>query len=354
MDKNRVLTYTDEDRTIVRAGIEGVRKILTGNDMDKNRVVTYTDEDRAIVRAGIEGVRKILMGNDMDRKRSMLFCLDYFMDPYYGQDISAIRDELVEMLQQIIVSKDNDTDVKEDAIDLLGSYEWGPYPIIDEHFDEIEDCLKPDVNYIRKMHIICRKRKVIFLGSSVTYGEASGGISFADMICERTGWEMIKEAVSGTTLADEGPDSYVSRMKNIKADEADLLVCQLSTNDATLNKPAGEVGESDDIGSFDTKTVAGAIEYIIAYARRKWGCYVMFYTSPRYDSRQYGKMVKLLKKISVKWQVPVIDMWSDRKFNAIDREVYDRYMADPIHPTLEGYREWLTPYMEKKILDLIE
>ena len=321
--------------------------------MPKNRLVTYTEDDRAIVRAGIKGVREILMGDDMDRKRSMLFCLDYFMDPYYGQDISAIKDELVEILQQIIVSKDNDTDVKEDAIDLLGSYAWGPFPIIDKNFDNIDDCLKPDVNYVRKMHLTERKYKIIFLGSSVTYGAASGGISFADILCEQNGWEMIKEAVSGTTLVDESSESYVSRMKTIETDDADLMICQLSTNDATLNKPLGTVGDLVDIESFDTLTVAGAIEYIIVYARRRWGCHVMFYTSPKYDSGEYGRMVRLLKKISMKWNVPVMDMWNDRKFNAIGKEDYDRYMADPIHPTLEGYREWWAPYIEKRILDLI-
>ena len=44
-------------------------------------------------------------------------------------------------------------------------------------------------------------KTIIFLGSSVTYGAASGGVSFADVICRNYGYNMIKEAVSGTTLA---------------------------------------------------------------------------------------------------------------------------------------------------------
>lgn len=54
---------------------------------------------------------------------------------------------------------------------------------------------------------------MIFLGSSVTYGAASQGVSFADFIARRNGCEAIKEAVSGTTLVDNGSDSYVSRLK---------------------------------------------------------------------------------------------------------------------------------------------
>ncbi|MCR5154533.1 MAG: SGNH/GDSL hydrolase family protein, partial [Lachnospiraceae bacterium] len=67
-------------------------------------------------------------------------------------------------------------------------------------------------------------KTIVFLGSSVTYGAASGGVSFADVLCEKKGYEMIKEAVSGTTLADIGPDSYVSRLKTIKAGKADLFI----------------------------------------------------------------------------------------------------------------------------------
>ena len=70
-------------------------------------------------------------------------------------------------------------------------------------------------------------KRIIFLGSSVTFGSASGGVSFADIICEKNGYEMIKEAVSGTTLVDSDDQSYVSRLRNIDCDSADLFICQL-------------------------------------------------------------------------------------------------------------------------------
>ena len=317
--------------------------------MKENRFVTYTEDDRNIVRAGIEGVREILLGGDADRKRSMLFCLDWFMDPYYGQDISAFKEELIELLQQVIVAHGVELDVKEDALQLLEDYEFGPFPILEEHFEELEEDIKPDAKYVINMHREFGVRTLIFLGSSVTYGEAAGGISFADLLCKKFGYEMVKEAVSGTTLVDDGPDSYVSRLKTIDAESASLLVCQLSTNDATCMKPLGSVGKSRELESFDTKTVAGAIEYIIAYARVKWGCPVTFYTSPRYESKEYAEMVELLKKIAKKWDIELINLWDDKAFNKVTAEERARFMADPIHPTLEGYKEWWLPYFEKKI-----
>lgn len=206
---------------------------------------------------------------------------------------------------------------------------------------------------IEFMQIKKKLNKFIFLGSSVTYGEAAGGVSFVDFLAERNNVDIVKEAVSGTTLVDEGEDSYVSRLKTISVPNASLFVCQLSTNDASQKKEIGEVSKSFDISSFDTKTIAGAIEYIISYAKEKWNCPVAFYTNPKYDSSEYQQMVDILYKIKDKWDIAVIDLWSDEKFNDITSEKRTLYMADVIHPTKEGYKEWLTPYIEQKISGII-
>lgn len=177
-------------------------------------------------------------------------------------------------------------------------------------------------------------KTILFLGSSVTYGSAANGESFADMLAEY-GCNVVKEAVSGTTLVDTGADSYVARMKRMDQHlKADLFICQLSTNDASQNRPMGVLD-----GRMDTSTIAGAIEYIIHYARKTWNCPVAFYTNPRYDSEPYAKMVALLKRCGVE----IIDLWSDDDFNSITGVQRARYMADPIHPTRDGYREWWLP-----------
>ena len=195
-------------------------------------------------------------------------------------------------------------------------------------------------------------KKIVFLGSSVTYGSAAGGISFADIICERNGYEMIKEAVSGTTLVDEDDSSYVSRLKRIKEENVDLFICQLSTNDATKGYPLGVITDSKDIDSFDVKTIAGAIEYILFFVSEKWHCTMSFYTGTRYDSVAYADMVELLKKIAEKWGINIINLWDDTSLNSISAEDYTRFMHDPIHPTIDGYRDWWAPFIEKKIKEM--
>ena len=83
---------------------------------------------------------------------------------------------------------------------------------------------------------------------------------------------------------------------------------------------SAKFSESRDLDSFDVKTVCGAIEYIIAYAKETWHCRVMFYTNPQYDSDTYAKMVEALLKIQEKWQIGVIDFWNDERINSISPE----------------------------------
>lgn len=197
-------------------------------------------------------------------------------------------------------------------------------------------------------------KTVLFLGSSVTYGSASGGVSFADYIGKRDGCTVIKSAVSGTTLVESGINSYVSRLKKLDAEKVDLFVCQLSTNDASQKKELGKIIESKNLNDFDTKTIAGAIEYIICYAKEKWNCSVIFYTSPRYDSERYQSMVDILKAAQEKWGISVIDMWNDDNLNAALSADMNLYMADKIHPTKAGYLEIWTPFMEKTVFEVMK
>lgn len=192
-------------------------------------------------------------------------------------------------------------------------------------------------------------KTILFLGSSVTYGSAAGGVSFVDLLAVQCGCHAVKEAVSGTTLVDNGEDSYVARLKRMDVGQAaDLFVCQLSTNDASQGLPLGRLD-----GSADCATIAGALESIIAYARRMWNCPVAFYTNPRYDSEAYARTVALLKDCANLYGVEIIDLWSDDQVNALSPQQRERYMADPIHPTLEGYREWWLPIFERRLSEIL-
>ena len=190
---------------------------------------------------------------------------------------------------------------------------------------------------------------IAFLGSSVTYGSTAKGTSFVEYICKRNGCTYVKEALAGTTLVDDGEKSYVQRMLNKLDSNAhvDLFVVQLSTNDATKQLPLGAIGASFVLDEFDTTTVAGAIEYIIGFARQTWQCPVVFYTGTYYESERYGEMVNLLLEIQKKWDIGVIDLWHNAEMRAVDADSYKLYMVNGVHPSQAGYLLWWTPVMEK-------
>lgn len=237
-------------------------------------------------------------------------------------------------------------------------WSWGPFSrLADLRMRNLPgNAKKYSVEYVKPLdNPVLKDRQIVCLGSSVTYGASAMGMSFADYLEARDGCQIIKEAVSGTTLTDEGISSYISRMKKIDTDlQPDLFLCQLSTNDASQGKELGAVADGKEIGSFDTKTVAGAIEYIIAYVEQTWNCPVMFYTNPYYESDTYGQMVDLLKKIAEKWDVSVINLWDSKEFNNISDEKRKLYMADEIHPTQAGYLEWWLPEFEENIENVLK
>lgn len=208
-------------------------------------------------------------------------------------------------------------------------------------------------------------KTIIFLGSSVTYGAAAEGRSFVELFEAVDGVNAIKEAVSGTTLVDKysaladaasgNGDSYIKRLKGLDTStKADCVVVQLSTNDATLKQPLGKISGGTELNSFDTQTVTGAMEWIIRYSQGTWKCPVVFYTGSWYESAEYAAMVERLRDLQSKWGIGVIDLYTDEAFNDIDKDAYDLYMVDPIHPTKAGYAEWWFPKMEKDLTAMLD
>lgn len=201
-------------------------------------------------------------------------------------------------------------------------------------------------------------KTIIYLGSSVTYGSDSIGVSFVEYIDRLDGTTSVKEAVSGTTLVtkdDASGSSYIPRMKIINPDiPADAFICQLSTNDATRHMPLGTISGGFELADFDTETIAGAIEYIIAYAEKTWHCPVLFYTGTRFDCEEYDGMVKLLLGIQKKWKIGVIDLWNDKALHTISEKDYNLYMSNPIHPTQAGYLLWWTSAMETYLYEFLK
>ena len=110
-------------------------EFIRGNTMGKGRLTTYSAEEKKIVESGIEAIREVLMGEDTGKKLSLLLCLDKYLDPWYEYELSD-RDEIISLLEKVIVSS-AESEVIEDALNLLSSYAWGPFPVLEEGLKHI-------------------------------------------------------------------------------------------------------------------------------------------------------------------------------------------------------------------------
>ena len=142
-------------------------------------------------------------------------------------------------------------------------------------------------------------KTVLFLGSSVTYGSAANGISFADIMAEECGINCVKEAVSGTTLADINDLSYVSRLKKVDTEtKVNLFICQLSTND-TKEKYNIELSEIEE-----------AIRFILNYVKETFSCPLVFYTGTYFDNEKYKEMIELLYSLQKEYDFYILDLFN--------------------------------------------
>lgn len=239
-----------------------------------------------------------------------------------------------------------------------GMYRIGPLTILN---DVPKMLMKGNAEEYRMRHVEpmqnspLQGKNVIFLGSSVTYGAFSLQEGIPEYYAARMGCNAIKEAVSGTTLADNGKDSYVQRLlKNVDpAIPCSLFICQLSTNDAHQKMPLGEIANGFDRASFDTATTTGAMEFIISYAKDTWNCPVMFYTNCRFPSNTYPDMIAQIKELQEKWGIGLLNLWDDDDFNTIPDAQRKLWMADDVHPTMAGYRDWWCPELERQTLSCL-
>ncbi len=224
-------------------------------------------------------------------------------------------------------------------------------------------------------------KTIAALGSSITYGYGSGGIAFPEMIAKIDDCRVIKQAISGMTLAcvPERPEthpegSYVRQLtEKIDPEEhIDAFIVQLSTNDAQKGIETGVISDSFASSEQDQRTIIGATEFILAYIRERWNCPVVFYINARLDRTylehfaaqhpensipvdkayqnlvvNYEEMIRSLYELQKKWHFRIADLWNAEEIMTVSPEIRDRLMNDPIHPKKAGYLFWYVPEIER-------
>ncbi|MCU6793505.1 hypothetical protein OB236_15475 [Paenibacillus sp. WQ 127069] len=98
-----------------------------------------------IVNRGVDAISEILKSADIDEKRSILFCLDKYLDPYYGYNLPYF-DEILVLLEKHLF-ENHDKEVKEDILQLLTDYSKDTLDYLAERIESIEFELLADAIY---------------------------------------------------------------------------------------------------------------------------------------------------------------------------------------------------------------
>lgn len=109
-------------------------------------MITYNEKHQKIIESGIDEIRKTLFGNDDNLIRELLFCLDFYLDPYYKNQLSYEK-EIYDLLQELAVTSNNE-DIINDCFQLIGDYMTYPADILRNRFDEINENDKPYIEYL--------------------------------------------------------------------------------------------------------------------------------------------------------------------------------------------------------------
>lgn len=101
-----------------------------------NSFVTYTKHHEEIVNNGVDAINAFLINAKFGEKRSLLFCLDKYLDPYYGYNLPFF-DEVISVLEKHLLI-DHDKEVKEDILRLLTEYSKDSLDYLADNIEQID------------------------------------------------------------------------------------------------------------------------------------------------------------------------------------------------------------------------
>lgn len=190
--------------------------------------------------------------------------------------------------------------------------------------------------------------KILALGSSITRGYGNHDISFVEMLNEIKDegikFNVYKEAINGTTLANRKDNSYLARLRKLDLTllkTFDYVLVQLSTNDLHLLKNRLDLN--------DEKTTFGAIIEIIKYIKENTNAKTIFYTCFTKRNKKYENMIETLKTIKENCGFSIIDFYENEEMR---KAKFRLIMSDNIHPNKEGYiimSKYLAKYFKADI-----
>ncbi|WP_449601887.1 hypothetical protein [Paenibacillus sp. Marseille-Q9583] len=107
--------------------------------------VTYTQKHRDIIITGVTAINDFLNRKDVSEKRSLLFCLDRYLDPYFGYDLPYF-DDIILLLEKHLLFN-HSKEINQDINQLLNDYSKSNLDYLADHIEEIDPEFLADALY---------------------------------------------------------------------------------------------------------------------------------------------------------------------------------------------------------------
>lgn len=195
---------------------------------------------------------------------------------------------------------------------------------------------------------------IVFVGSDFTLGLKADNQSFIDYLKTVDGLNAATFTEENIGLTSKKDVSFISLVESIPKEHASpkAVFCEIPYYDAKHGTKLGEISDSYMLSDFDTETAIGAMEYIMCYAKMNWSCPVFFYTSADYNSsKKYERLVSSARRVSDKWNMPMLDFTSNDKIDSLEKSDKSLYFVDSRNMTKAGYNEIIAPEFENFITE---
>lgn len=215
---------------------------------------------------------------------------------------------------------------------------------------------------------------VYAFGDSIVYGHTSPDKSFMQLIANDYAINLNMMAKNGASIMPSS-NHILSQINNAPDEAPDFVVFEGYTNDAygsaetdsfnaggknkDITKCYGEV-TAEGTTEFDTDTFCGAFEQIIYTMRWKWQTskfvFITIHKSGARDMEIQTKLHDLSVAICEKWNVDVVDMFTDSALDTTDTVQMSKYIINGkgSHPNEAACKEFYIPAVVRKLESLCD
>ena len=209
--------------------------------------------------------------------------------------------------------------------------------------------------------VVLWQKRALFVGDSIAAGQCDNPVgnvwrAWAGRAAYNYDMTYVNAAVEGATLSSVSGNRVVDQLASASG-TFDYILLQGGFADAAADVPIGSVS-ADRQGPFDTATYAGALEELFSTAVSMYpdaaiGFVTTYNATANEAAEVYGTYQDVTQEICRKWNIPLLDWYSDPNINVIILSVdTDAYLEDGLYPNSQGY-DRLTPYVERFLADLI-